>query len=309
MIHFAFHRRSFLNPQFEQLLNSAFSVNDYATSFPHIFSERAGVLIATAAETSGEIRALCAVDSEFWSEPRFLRGACIGSVAVAPNAQGQGLGGALLKWVIEQLLALRLHDFAYLFSQPRSFYEGLGFTAAGTEGLYSFKPKLARGSPSRDHRLIPPCEISLLEPMTRARLWCALERGRKSGESHADWTKFETLCGLSGMHVSWLESNEGHVFAGAFIGKGIDFKGVMHTIFADSDSLAEIFVREFCGDYSELSQQILVAPGLWSSVLTKLLLPSQSQTLCLVRGLEVPTEKCVELISSARIYPRSLFSS
>ncbi|MBM3382162.1 MAG: GNAT family N-acetyltransferase [Betaproteobacteria bacterium] len=309
MIHFAFHRPPLNNPQVEKLLNSAFSVGHYAENFPHIFSANSGAFIATASTAQGEIKGLCAVDSEFWSEPVFMRGACIGSVAVDPSAQGQGLGRALLAWVLEQLAEAQLHDFVYLFSQPREFYGALGFVAAGREGLFKFNATPEHISLPAELRFVPPREISQLESATRLRVWSALERGRRAGESQSSWVKFESLCSVSGLLLSWLEGADGEILAGACIGKGIDFKGVMHTFFAESDALASAFLDIFFKAYPTVANELLIAPGLWSEPLKMQLLQDQSQTLCLVRGFSNSTRQVVDLFAKGRVYPRSLFSS
>ncbi|MEN9528467.1 MAG: Acetyltransferase domain [Pseudomonadota bacterium] len=309
MIHFAFHRPPLRNLSVEKILNTAFSVQNYVESFPHIFSENSGALVATASNAKGEVKGMCAIDSEFWSEPTFLRGACIGSVAVAPEHQGQGLGRELLKWVLDQLSSAQLHDFIYLFSQPRSFYTDLGFVAAGNEGLYTFRPTNRRITLPAGIHLAKPREVSGLDEAARKQLWCALERGRKYGESHASWGKFEGLCTVSGLLVSWLEGSDGRMLAGAFVGKGIDFQGVMHTCFAESEAMAELFFNIFLQNYRELSKELLIAPGLWLNSIESFLVYSQSQVLCLVHGLQTPTERCVEWLATGKVYPRSLFSS
>lgn len=86
--------------------------------------------------SAGDVVALCAVDTEIWSEPTYLRGACIGSVAVDPGVQRRGVGHKLLSWVLAQLAFERQHDFVYLFSDQPRFYEQLGFKQAGVERLF-----------------------------------------------------------------------------------------------------------------------------------------------------------------------------
>lgn len=309
MLRFAFHRPTLSEPAVSALLNASFAVDRYVENFPHIFSDNSGAWLACVTDASDHTLAVCAVDTEIWSEPQFLRGACIGSVAVAPQVQGRGLGRSLMAWVVEQLSEQLQHDFVYLFSQPRSFYSDLGFVAAGLEQLQRIHlaPKL-ESIPS-GLRFMRAREISTLDAQTLRRFWYALERGRKDGESHAEWSKFFSISQLSGLLVSWLEREDGSIAAGACLGKGIDFKGVMHTFFAETDALSEFFLRCFSREYKELSEQLLVAAGLWGHALKPILAPVQSQALCLVRGLELPTDVCVEHFSQSKIYPRSLFSS
>ena len=304
----SFHRPPHLNVLGE-ILDSAFAVRDYLHNFPHIFLPESSASIALARDSSKKIIGMCSVDSEFWSEPVFLRGACIGSVAVHPDNQGVGVGSDLLRWVCAELHLQRRYDFVYLFSDKPSFYENLGFTRVGEESLFTLRLPCLQKYLTQDVRLQKPREISSLEQAQLVNIWQALERGRKSGESHATWSKFIDVSKIQGLLVSWLEDAHGRIVAGGFIGKGIDFQGVMHSFFADTDHRALEFLTRFSFEYPDISEHLLLAPGLWNSLLSPLLQKRQSQPLCLVQGLEKSTEEISKFFNLGLLYPRSIFSS
>ena len=309
MIHFSFHRPSSSDHDLHQVLNSAFGIHEYASNFPQIFSVNSSAIIAVARETTGRVVGLCAVDTEFWLEPSFLRGACIGSVAVDPLEQGRGIGRSLLEWVIEQLHVLCRHDFVYLFSERAQFYEALGFECAGTERLFALQPDLGAHPVNGDFLYYHPREVGTLDEAQLARLWRALECGRRSGESFSAWKKFHAVSGLAQLWVTWLEDAQHKIVAGAFVGKGADFKGVVHNFFASNHEFLIHFVIFFAVFNQELSRVVLFAPGQWTDVLRPILQNVQSQPLCMVRGLSCSTSEMRRLFEQGLIYPRSLFSS
>ncbi|NBW83069.1 N-acetyltransferase, partial [bacterium] len=225
------------------LLDPAFGVEKYTLSFPHIFAPQSAARIFAAMDANNTLVAACAVDTEVWSSPRFLRGACIGSVAVHPARQRQGIGQALLRWVLEQLQLGNAHDFAYLYSDQSGFYQSLGFENVGIERL--FQPKRSVFSVSVDPRFLKPARTVDLTPADKRRLWHALERCRKTCESHASLAKLEMVLTIPDMLFFGLENTAGEWAAGAFVGKGVDFRGVIHSFFATDDHVLQDLWRQF----------------------------------------------------------------
>lgn len=309
MLHFSIEYPQSQSTAVAKILDSAFAIDSYVSSFPHIFSDDSSALLACARTPDRKLVGLCAIDTEHWSEPRFLRGACIGSVAVAPDAQGKGVGSELLRWVMKELKQRACHDFLYLFSEKKSFYDALGFTAVGRECLYSI------GMHSNKTREFVGCKLSELKRTTQMseteqiKIWMAIERQRRSGESHASWSKFLQVCKMPDLWVGWSEDNACRVMAGAFVGKGVDFQGVMHNLFADSESALLDFFDVFCRQHHELSSKILVAPGLWSDCLTPKFIKQTEQNLCYVYPLTSRAHDLVQSFNRGLLYPRSLFSS
>ncbi|MFZ9521114.1 MAG: GNAT family N-acetyltransferase [Silvanigrellaceae bacterium] len=290
-----------------KLLDAAFAVEKYTLSFPHIFTANSSAQILVACDKNNSIVAACTVDTEIWSSPRFLRGACIGSVAVAPDRQRQGFGKALLRNVLAKLQADKCHDFAYLFSDQHEFYGSLGFKAAGREKLYSHRAGHVSGSSGE--RFIAPTKTSELSAGQAKHIWQALERFRKPCESHASLGKLEMVLKIPDMLVCGFETAQGEWTAGAFIGKGVDFSGVVHSFFAKDDSTLKRMWSCFTAHAAERSVELQVAPGAWSSGLKNDLSETHQQALCMVRPLTEAADGVCDLIDSCQLYPRSLFSS
>jgi GNAT superfamily N-acetyltransferase len=291
-----------------RLPDEAFSIPNYILNFPHIFEPASSAQIFAGMDESGEIVAMCAADTEFWSEPVPLRGACIGSVAVHPRLQKRGIGRGLLSWATDYLRSLRLHDFIYLYSDQPHFYESLGFRRCGTERLYTLRvPSLSPADGNfKFHR---PVFASQLSDGQKMSLWHALERGRLKGESHAQWWKFCEVLKIPDMLVSWVGDPRDNILAGAFIGKGVDFKSVIHTFFAFDDSALQSFWGSLRNLIDETGVDLLAAPGLWASRLAGQLTESVSQPLCLVLANSNHLPDAGVLIDAQKIYPRALFSS
>lgn len=310
MLQFSFECLNSQTAVVAKILDSAFAVESYVKSFPHIFSKNSSALLACARTSGGTLVGLCSVDTESWSEPRSLRGACIGSVAVDPSAQGQGVGTALLSWVINELRMRRCQDVIYLFSEENRFYERLGFTAVGRERLFAFERGFAK-SPERDDIQLSELRRTTEISQTELRdLWYALERMRLSGESHAGWLKLLQVCTIPDLWVTWIsQRTSGQILAGGFVGKGIDFQGVMHNLFASSATALNDFFQSFCKCHKELSSNVLVAPGLWVDCVPQECALRAEQNLCYVLPLRANASSCAHLFNEGQLYPRSLFSS
>lgn len=309
MYSFSLHRQLSNHESLQRLLDDAFSVKAYTQSFPQIFSLDSSALIAEVRAESHRTLGMCAVDTEIWIEPMFLRGACVGSVAVGPQDQGRGTGSALLRWVIEELKNHRRHDFIYLFSDKPGFYESLGFVKAGHERLCALKPLLDSPKLDNEVRLVAPLDVASLSEEQWSRLWRAMESGRTSGESISYWRKFSAMRAMPQLWISWLEDACGNILAGSFLGKGIDFQGVMHNFFALHRQAVQEYLQLFVHQMAQLSNSILCAPGQWNECLKPFLDEKQVQHLCLVYGLEATTSDVVRWFDQGLIYPRSLFSS
>jgi GNAT superfamily N-acetyltransferase len=296
------------DPKCERLLAAAFSIPLYTENFPHIFHPLSSADLFAGLDAADRLVAMCAVDTEIWTEPRFLRGACIGSVAVDPQFQRRGLGQQLLKWVVGYLEEERRHDFIYLFSDQPRFYESLGFRQRGTERLFS--PKADAAIEMTGHFIFrPPVFVAQLSENQKIKLWQGLECGRFSGESHAAWSKFQLTLQIPEMLVSWIENNEEEIFAGAFVGKGVDFRGVVHSFFARDDLSLQAFWNAFLLHLKQTGSQVLAAPGLWAEGLENSLVESARQSLCLVSENHSGRNSVGELIDAQKLYPRALFSS
>lgn len=305
------HRRV---QQLSVLLDSAFQVKNYTASFPHVFSSESSARIFVGVDSSNRIVATCAVDTEVWTEPAYVRGACIGSVAVDPDFQGQGLGRHLLTWVFEHLQQDAQHDFAYLFSDKARFYEALGFRTVGTEILSvpvcSSLPMPSDPRLSGDFVLRGPIATKDLRNTELNKLWAALERGRRAGESHASLAKTRMIFAIPEMLVSWIEGQDGGaIHAGAFVGKGVDFQGVIHTLFADHLNHLEVFWNLFSERLGETLPALLVAAGSWHNHLGHRCVEKQRQNLCLVKPFSTTASAVSQFINDQILYPRALFSS
>lgn len=310
MLHFSLERQQSHVTTAAHILDSAFSVQSYTQSFPQIFSEESSAIIASAHTDAGALVGLCGIDTEIWSEPRALRGACIGSVAVEPSYQGKGVGTALLRWVIQALRTAQSHDFIYLFSEENRFYNSLGFTAVGRERLYALSHHDKLHSDQEQSCFVELRRTTALNHAEKVALWQSLERMRLSGESHASWCKFLQVCTIPDLWVAHLtERSTGHTLAGGFVGKGIDFQGVMHNLFAYSDTALNEFLAAFSAHHRELSKNLLIAPGLWSAKLMSSLTLKAEQNLCYALPLSVEPNVLISCFDEGRIYPRSLFSS
>jgi len=290
-----------------ELLRTAFSVSDYTTSFPHIFSSSSAAKKFAAFDLNENIVACCAVDTEIWIEPHFLRGGCIGSVAVDPKFQRRGIGRWLLTEVIEQLRAEKTHDFLYLFSDQPAFYESLGFRRAGTEIL----AYLSDANPLLDGQLVfhQPVLTTSLGEREKDRLWCAFERGRLRGESSSSFARFCQVLAIPEMCVSWVEDSQQKIAAGAFVGKGVDFRGVAHSFFAENSQNLNAFLQYFRGHAAASGVVLQVAAGLRSGEMTASFSQISRQDLCLVNGLTLSSEVVAGYFSDGKLYPRALFSS
>lgn len=291
-----------------RLLDRAFNVENYVASFPHIYSGKSAAKIFAGYDAQNNLVAMCAVDTEIWTEPRFLRGACIGSVAVDPAFQRRGIGRQLLTWVFDELKKQALHDFIYLFSDQVDFYESIGFRKAGCEILFSCRKK-ENFLKVENVRFKSPESVQTLNSYDRARFWCALERGRLQGESRADWSKLQMVLNIPDMIVSWIENENSQIIAGSCVGKGIDFQGVVHSFFASSDADLRNYWNSFISYSQSLAHQLKIAPGLWSPALTDELTIDSKQTLCLVRELSAAQESISMMIDNGQLYPRAVFSS
>lgn len=294
--------------RFARLLDRAFKVENYVSSFPHIYSGKSAARIFASFDAQDTLVAMCAVDTEIWTEPRFLRGACIGSVAVDPDFQRRGIGRQLLTWVLDELKKQALHDFVYLFSDQADFYESIGFRKAGCEVLYSYS-KVSDFLKVENLRYRSPVNTQNLNSSDRARLWFALERGRVLGESRADWSKLQMVLNIPDMIVSWIENGNSEILAGSFFGKGIDFQGVVHTFFSSSHDDLKDYLESFISYSKSLAYQLKIAPGLWSDLFADVLSIDSKQTLCLVKEFDESSEPIVRMIDTGRLYPRAVFSS
>lgn len=289
------------------LLRAAFSVDNYTASFPHIFSPMSAARTFAAVDAKDTLVACCAVDTEIWSEPQYLRGGCIGSVAVDPKYQRRGIGRRLLTTVIEQLRAENAFDFLYLFSDQPAFYESLGFRRAGTEILASF----TEAAPPTDgqHVFRTPVLTASLSGGEKDRLWRAFERGRLRGESCSSFAKFLQVLDIPDMCVSWIEDAQQQIAAGVFVGKGVDFRGVVHSFFVEKSSSLDVLWQYFRLHAAASGVVLQVAAGLRSGEMTASFSQISRQSLCLVYGVTLGTEVVVELFADGKIYPRALFSS
>jgi predicted N-acetyltransferase YhbS len=310
MLHYSFESLKAHSTAVAKILDDAFKVNSYVNSFPHIFSENSSALIACARNEQGALVGVCSVDTEQWKEPHSLRGACIGSVAVAPSAQGQGVGTALLNWVIQELRVGGCHDFIYLFSAENRFYDRLGFVAVGKERLFAFDGGFKSPSGIENVHLTELRRTTELNACELRKLWCSLEQMRLSGESHAGWLKFVQVCRIPDLWVSWISQNHSdRIVAGGFVGKGIDFQGVMHNPFACSSAALNDFLNVFSKHHKELSKSLLLAPGLWSGEFTSSWNMRAEQNLSYVLPLTAAAQSCMRAFKQGTLYPRSLFSS
>jgi predicted N-acetyltransferase YhbS len=310
MLHFSFEHLQSNTTSAAKILDSAFTVQSYTKSFPHIFSEESCAIIACARTDAGALVGLCGIDTEFWSEPRSLRGACIGSVAVDPAAQAQGVGTALLRWVIQELREGQRHDFIYLFSEENRFYDSLGFTAVGRERLFALSHHDETISDREQSCFVELRRTTALSHAEKVALWQSLERMRLRGESHASWLKLLQVCTIPDLWVAYTtERSTGHTLAGGFVGKGIDFQGVMHNLFACSGAALNEFLEAFSKHHKELSKNLLIAPGLWAAELTSGRTLKVEQNLSYVLPLTVEPNFIISCFNEGRLYPRSLFSS
>lgn len=297
-------------PRVTGLLERAFGFLDYPDHFPHIFSPHSSAHIVLASNEKDEVIGTCAIDTELWLEPHVTRGACLGSVGVEPHQQGRGVGRRMLLWALEQLALQARHDFVYLFSDRPAFYQSLGFCAAGRETLSAFEVFKHRSlSSASGLSLMKPLPVSALDGRQRMELWSALEVGRHLGESCSNWIKFNSVCQIPELLVTALVDGRGRWHAGAFIGKGIDFQGVMHTLFAKSESDLLEFLSKFSYEYKNIAAHLLVAPGVWSGPVASLLRVRECRTLFLIRGLLQTTESVTSNVERQYLYPRALFSS
>jgi GNAT superfamily N-acetyltransferase len=83
-------------------------------------------------------------------------------VSLMPEARGQGLGTALLTWVVddarERGRAVTLHVES--FNRVRRLYARMGFVEAESDGVYIGLFRAARGSGAVEHRLdVPPVGV------------------------------------------------------------------------------------------------------------------------------------------------------
>jgi predicted N-acetyltransferase YhbS len=290
-----------------RLFDAAFGVEKYTLSFPHIFASQSAARIFVACDSNNALVAACAVDSEIWSFPRYLRGACIGSVAVDPAHQRQGHGRALLGWVLDQLHQGNAHDFAYLFSDQSGFYQSLGFLNAGIEKL--FMPLRGNFTSTIDPRFLRPMRTVDMSASDKNRLWKALERFRKPCESHASLAKLEMVLTIPEMLFFGLENSAGEWVAGAFVGKGVDFRGVIHSFFASDNANLRDLWRQFMIFAGDKALELQVAPGAWISELADELSENHQQNLCMVLPFSNTAHDVCELVDRGELYPRSLFSS
>jgi hypothetical protein len=109
--------------------------------------------------------------------------------------------------------------------------------------------------------------------------------------------------------VTALHDSSGRWHAGAFIGKGIDFQGVMHTFFARSESVLVEFLSRFAAEFRQAAAQLLLATGVWSPSLGSLLQERERRPLFMIRGLRQSTAEVISEVESQYLYPRALFSS
>ncbi|NBO37762.1 N-acetyltransferase [bacterium] len=296
-------------PSISKTLDRAFAVEKYIESFPHIFSRESSARLCIAEDSNNEVVGLCAIDSEHWSFPRMLRGACIGSVAVDPRMQGHGIGRALIRWVVDRIRDEKAHDFVYLFSDKPSFYEALGFSIAGEERICALEPGISQRPVQSGYHLAGPRAISELNEAQLSQLWSALEKCRLPGESHANLSKLRLVARIPNMQIIWIEEGSRRILAGAFLGKGVDFQGVLHTFFAESAQAANDFLGIFYKSFHVLAGQLQVAAGLWTPQLATSLKVKHIQPLCLVLGLEEETSGIQHALGCGEIYPRGVFSS
>jgi N-acetylglutamate synthase-like GNAT family acetyltransferase len=296
------------SPALARLLDSAFKAQNYVQSFPHIFSSQSSAQIFAGRDRQQNLLAVCAVDTEVWSEPHFLRGACLGSVAVEPACQGKGVGRRFLSWVVDEVRQQARHDFIYLFSDQPEFYESLGFIRIGEEILCEpLLQELHHGS----RRIVfrPPVLTQHLNEHEILRLWPAFESGRRTGESHSSFSKFQLAASIPNMIVSWIEDEGKRIVGGCFVGKGIDFQGVAHSFFAESDEFLRHFWEEFIVHLGPQVCNLQVAGGMWSGVLSPFLKKKSAQHLCLVYEFANVKNHVQEFLHGGRVYPRALFSS
>ncbi|MEY4065243.1 MAG: Acetyltransferase domain [Pseudomonadota bacterium] len=292
------------------LLDRAFKVSAYQDHFPHIFLPTSSARIVLALNGKNEVIGTCAIDTELWPEPRMAQGACVGSVAVDPHVQGRGVGRQMLRWTLDQLSLQAQHDFVYLFSDRPAFYESLGFCLAGTETLNILDAsKIGPSAPSLGMELMKPVPAASLDCEQRLSLWSALEAGRHRGESCSSWLKFNAVFEIPDLLVTSLHDSSGRWHAGAFIGKGIDFQGVMHTFFARSESVLVEFLSRFAAEFRQAAAQLLLATGVWSPSLGSLLQERERRPLFMIRGLRQSTAEVISEVESQYLYPRALFSS
>lgn len=295
--------------QISGLLDRAFAVKNYTRNFPHIFSDRSSAQIFAGFDEHGQMMGLCAVDTEIWTSPVFLRGACIGSVGVDPAFQRKGIGRQLMSAVVKELVAARNHDFVYLFSDQGEFYGALGFVPAGEEILDRPRRTPSNRS-SAQCSFRPPIPTTGLTTDERSRLWAALEAGRRSTESISAFVKAQQVLNIPDTLVCWTQDRaSGEIRAGAFVGKGIDFQGVVHSFFAHNPTALRDYWSQFLHYVGVHAEQMLVAAGGWRDCLSKELVESRRQSLCLVYEW-IPRQPSVQsLFETQQLYPRALFSS
>lgn len=228
------HHSAFI--EISNLLNLCFGTDNYTGQFPTVF-QSIDLRWSFVLLNNKQIVAFCHLATIHWQHQNgtMLRAACIGSVATHPNFQKQGCASTLLAYAESCAWQARLHGTC-LFSDAAEFYAARGYLQVGAEhyvtltpGNLKFDSKVTiANSISYEFEWIDSANLINTTKLQVA-IWNLLSRSQS--DCLLSFQDFVTLLQIPQMSVCLLTYG-GELCAVGFVGKGIDFQGVLHTVAA-----------------------------------------------------------------------------
>ena len=244
---FVSHWNSELCNDLKELLDLCFSTQNYMQNLPHVFNagptdQWIGLCV------DNQLQAFCSLYPLSWLHKTngLIRAWCVGSVCAHPQARGLGLATAVLEEARARAQLAKC-DFLFLFSEMQEFYSRVGYESAGIESFVQFEPDQALLKGSNEHLLLAQgkrlqaigfeknrtfkvySDLGKWEQSRIAHLWQHMCMRGEASESILGFGEFLKMVQIPDMSVA-LGCKQDALMGSFLVGKGIDFKDVVHGV-------------------------------------------------------------------------------
>ena len=155
-----------------------------------------------------------------------ILGLGLGNICIHPDYRGEGWSQKMLFEAESQAKNLG-GDFLFLFSEKESLYLKGGYTQVGKDYFLSVQgiPWFTSQSQLLEFQRKNTLHLNLQE---RVKLWSFMETVRPASYPILNFSDFDHMMNIPHMEVMW---NPHHTQAVGFLGKGSDFRGIVHGFY------------------------------------------------------------------------------
>lgn len=290
--------------ELSQFLDEAFQIQGYVKSFPLVFSSFNQDFSCHHFE-NGKLVSFCSLyPVRFPWKQKTLASFCIGSVSTAPSARGKGYAKRVLNDALVKAESLGA-DFTFLFSHDPLFYEPLGFELCTSEYLFTLnevfqnkelKAEVTRLEKVGVFRSFEAKFVSNLEallPDELKNIWKFMSAAAHPSES---LISFEELTSLQQLPETTLcLGYKNNVLKSlCFIGKGVDYKNVLHGLSFHDDEFAVALMSQVSKVFEQSNLLATLGPYANSSYFSRFF-PARAHHSLMVRASETQDLKTSEV--------------